>query len=282
MPDHQSPTPPTLHIFFLDTGYCLAWENHLLQHGQHRRIACHALVALLQHPTHGWLLWDTGYAPRMLDATRQFPFSLYGRATPLRLDPELSVVHQLTRWNLQPSDINYVILSHFHADHLAGLLDFPHATLIATRSAYEGVASLQGIRALRRAFIPALMPSDFIQRARLLPSFSGPALPGLGATYDVFEDGSLLLVALPGHARGQLGMLAHTTRGRILLAADGCWLRRSITEQRPPARITNLFTDDPAAIRSTIVNLHTFSQAEADTIIIPTHCPDTFAEVIAQ
>jgi len=276
----MSQLPPTLQCHILDTGYCLVWEHHLIQGGQRRQIACHSLAALLCHPRHGWLLWDTGYAPRMLDVTEHFPFSLYRRATPLHLDPALSVAAQLRRWQLRAGDIQRIIISHFHADHIAGLRDFPEAAFIASEAAYNDIASRRGLRALLRAFIPALLPDDFTRRATLLPAFTGQPLLALGATHDLFGDGSLLLVSLPGHARGQMGLLAHTERGRILFAADGCWLRRSIYERRPPSHLSNLVVDDARAVRATINRLHDFAQACGDVVTIPSHCPEAFAQEV--
>ncbi len=254
----------------------------MIEGGQRRQIACHSLVALLCHPQHGWLLWDTGYALRILDATRRLPFWLYQRAAPLRLHPLLSVAAQLARWKLQPGDIRRILISHFHADHIAGLRDFPEAELIASQAAYDDVASRRGFNALRRGFIPALLPEDFAKRAILLPPFAGPPLPALGPTADLFGDGSLLLMSLPGHAHGQMGLLARTERGRILFAADGCWLRRSIRERCPPARITYLLVDDVQAVRTTIERLHDFAQACPDVIIVPSHCPEAFAQEVEE
>jgi glyoxylase-like metal-dependent hydrolase (beta-lactamase superfamily II) len=273
---------PKLQCYILDTGYCIAWENHLIRGGLHQQIACHSLVALLCHPKHGWILWDTGYAPRMLDVTRQLPFSLYRRATPLRLDPKLSVIAQLERWKLSAGDIKHVIISHFHADHIAGLRDFPQAELIASEMAYADVAKRQGIQALRRAFIPELLPRDFAQRARLLSHFTDQALPALGATHDLFGDQSLLLVPLPGHARGQMGLLANTERGPILFAADGCWLRKSIEERRPPSRLTSLFVDNARSVGRTIDHLADFAQTHKDILIIPSHCPEAYAQEVGE
>src|SRR5579875_60780 len=273
---------PKLQCYILDTGYCLAWESHVLQGGAHRRIACHSLVALLHHPDHGWLLWDTGYASRMLEVTRRLPFRLYRYATPLRLNPCLAASAQLAERGLRPRDIRRVLISHFHADHIAGLRDFPDAELIATQAAYDDIEHRQGFSALSCAYIPALLPDDFRARATLLPAFAGSILPGLGPTHDLFGDGSLLLVSLPGHARGQMGLLVSTERGYVLFAADGCWLRRSVYERRPPSRLTNLIVDDPRAVRTTIDKLHAFVQACPDVVLVPSHCPDAFAQVVEQ
>jgi glyoxylase-like metal-dependent hydrolase (beta-lactamase superfamily II) len=276
----MSEAAPVVTCKLLDTGYCLAREGHLIRGGARRTVHCHSLVALLHHRDHGWLLWDAGYAPRMLDATRQFPFRVYRYLTPLRLDPALAVVSQLAGMGLTHRDIGRVIISHFHADHISGLRDFPEARFIATETAYRYVAGRQGMAAMQHALIPALLPDDFDSRIDPLPGFTDAALPGLGATHDLFGDGSLRLVALPGHARGQMGLLARTARGTILFAADGCWLSRSIRENTPPARITNPLADNVRAVVATIGHLHTFAQAQPDVTIIPSHCPEAFAREV--
>ncbi len=268
------------HCHILDTGYCLAHESTMMQGGRRQQVACHALVALLHHPAHGWILWDTGYAPHILTATARLPYRLYRWATPLRLQPALAVAAQLARFGLRASDIGTIIISHFHADHIAGLRDFPQARFVATAAGYAHFQERSGLAALRVGYLPALLPADFAERASLLPSFTGPALPALGATHDLFGDGTMRLVHLPGHARGQLGLLAHTNRGDYFFVADGAWLTRSIREKRPPARATDLIVDDPGAVRQTITNLHAFAQAQPHWQMIPTHCPEVFAREV--
>jgi glyoxylase-like metal-dependent hydrolase (beta-lactamase superfamily II) len=263
---------PLLRCHILDTGACLAWEHHVIRGGARRRIECHALVALLRHPQHGWLLWDTGYAPRLLEATRHLPFSLYRRATPLRLRPELAVIAQLERFGLEPRDIRSVI----HADHIAGLRDFPQAELIVHHAAYADVVQRQGLAALRRGLIPSLLPDDFKERVRFVSAFADSPLPALGAAHDLFGDGSLRLVPLPGHARGQMGLLAQTERGPLFFAADGCWLSRAVRERQPPHPLTYLFVDDPRAIFTTIERLSAFCTIWPDATLVPSHCPEAY------
>lgn len=280
---HHQPSEsiaPRVSCIVLDTGYCTASEHHLMRNGRHAKILCHAIVALLHHPQHGWTLWDTGYAPRLLDATSRLPWSLYRRITPLVVRDDLAVVAQLPRLGLAPRDIKRVILSHFHADHIAGLRDFPHADLIASADAYADVAPRQGIDALRRAFIPTLLPPDFAERAHLLPPFSGPDIAPLGATHDLFGDGTVRLVALPGHAKGQIGLLARTTSGELFFAADGCWMREAVRRQQPPHPITALFVDDYGAVATTIQRLHQFTVAHPSIRLVPSHCPEAFSEFV--
>jgi len=275
------PTPET-HVVchILDTGYCLAQESMTMRGGRRREVECHALVALIQHPQHGWGLWDTGYAPRIEHETARWPFRLYRYATPLRLRPELAVVAQLPRWGLSPADLRWVILSHLHADHLAGLLDFPTARIFLTDAAYTDFVGRQGWRALARGYILNLLPADLADRATLIREFSDPPLPILGPTYDIFGDGSLQLVLLPGHARGQVGLLAHTAERRILFAADGAWLAQAIRERRLPSRLTYLIVDDRRQLRRTLDRLHDFTRRYPDITLIPTHCPDAYAREV--
>ena len=273
---------PRLTCIVLDTGYCTASERMMMRGGRNITIACHAIVALLHHPRHGWTLWDTGYAPRMLQETRKLPWSLYRRLTPLVLDENLAVVAQLAHLGLQAHDIKQVVISHFHADHVAGLRDFPDAELIAHAEAYADVLPRRGLSALGRGIIPALLPKDFAERARLLPTFNGPPLTSLGPTYDLFGDGSMRLVELPGHAKGQIGMLARTTDGDMLFVADGCWLREAVRRQAPPHPMTRFMVDDYAAVAETIQRLHEFSFAHPMVELVPTHCPEAFAERVVR
>lgn len=252
----------------------------MLRGGARRTIECHALVALLRHPKHGWTVWDTGYAPRIVDAVRSWPFSIYGALTPLHIDSRFAVVNQLARFGLRTSDIQRVVISHFHADHIAGLGDFPEAEIIASGAAVDSIAGRTGVSALRRAFIPSLLPKNFAEQVRILPAFAGPMLGPLGPTYDLFGDGTVQLVMLPGHARGQIGALVQTDRGPLLLAADGCWLSRAYRENRPPHPMTRLLVDDWQATNDTIKRLHMFADQRPDILIVPTHCPETYTRFV--
>jgi glyoxylase-like metal-dependent hydrolase (beta-lactamase superfamily II) len=218
----------------------------------------------------------------MWDATRRWPYRLYRRATPLVIPPELALARQLPALGVDPAEVGTVLVSHFHADHVAGLRDFAAARIVALAEAWNDVAGRTGFPALRRAFLPELVPDDFARRALLLPAPEGPPLPGLGPTHDLFGDGSALLVRLPGHARGQMGMLARTDTGPVLFCADGAWHSCAIRERRGPSPLTRLFTDDFAAVGATLEGLHAFAAARPEVRIVPTHCPEAYAREVAR
>lgn len=262
----------------LDTGFCWASQHHVRAGAPKRRIKCHSLVALLRHPDQGWILFDTGYAPRFIEATTRFPFSIYRRVLPVEIVPSLSAVHQIQQRGLRPSDIRQVIISHFHADHVSGLLDFPEAEIVCTRAAYDHFQSRSGIRALAKAYVPELVPHDLPDRARFVDDFESTAVEGLGPTHDLWGDDTIRLVRLPGHARGQIGALVTLDHRPTLLAADGCWQRESFLQQQLPHWITNAFVDDVDAARKTLQKIGHFNRARPEVVIIPTHCPAAYAE----
>ena len=281
----------------LDTGYCLALEAMTVRGGKFRVVRCHAIVALLRHPTRGWMLFDAGYAPRLLDATRKWPARLYRLATPMRIDVRLSVCNQLKRFGLVPQDIETIVLSHLHADHVAGLRDFPCARFVLTREAFENARELKGLHALKRGFVPELLPDDFEKRATFLtanefavtkqnpPSrISRRRATSLDSgefiRRDLWSDGSALLVPLPGHARGQIGMLASTPKGQLFFVADGVWHRASLQSGRAPHPLTNFVVDDAREVARTVRKLRDFAREHPDVTMIPTHCPLAFAELV--
>ena len=72
----------------------------------------------------------------------------------------------------------------------------------------------------------------------------GPA----GKSYDVFGDGSLVMVNIPGHSKGLCALKITGTDGRfVLLCADGGYARRSWEQL-----ITSGIADDKAAQKKSL------------------------------
>ncbi|TMH70515.1 MAG: MBL fold metallo-hydrolase [Betaproteobacteria bacterium] len=202
-------------------GSCRHPEAMVLKGASWRPALFPALFGILRHPRHGVTLFDTGYSARFQRATEPFPQRLYRWLTPVRVALGDSAAEQLLRAGIAPESVARIVLSHFHADHIAGARDFPNARFVASRAAWDAVRGRGTIRSTALGFLPRLLPDDFEARATLLEAYEFRT-PGIGqfeTSHDLFGDGSVRLIPLPRHARGQLGWLAQTAgRRRFLIS----------------------------------------------------------------
>jgi len=270
-------------VSIFSAGYCSCPEHIAIQGGRWQNIRFPAMFALFEHPRFGAMLFDTGYSQHFFDETSRFPGWLYGKITPVSLRPEQLAVQQLSTLNIQPADITRIFISHFHADHIAALKDFPRSKYVYLPQAFDSLRALHGLGALSRAYLPGLMPGDFSERAAPLTVTAPRPLPPEYAPFttgfDLLGDESLLAVELPGHASGQMGLFARDESGQTyFFVADAAWLARSIIENRPPHRLANFLFPDPVAYRNTLTDLHRFYENQPEVRLIPSHCASTLAQ----
>jgi glyoxylase-like metal-dependent hydrolase (beta-lactamase superfamily II) len=261
-----------IELQLMAAGHCRHPEWVTIKGGGLKPIRFPALFALLRHPTLGPILYDTGYAPRFFDETRRLPALLYRWITPVQIPPEETAVAQLRRLGIEPEEVKLIILSHFHADHLGGVLDFPQARFIYLPEAWAPVRGLSGVAAVRQAFLPGLLPPDFEERS--LPLTARVALPPSLAPftegYDVLGDGSVLGVRLDGHATGQLGIIV----GDLFLCADAAWSSVAVRENRPPSAVARVIMADPVAYRASFGALVELHRRNPGLRIVASHCSE--------
>ena len=220
----------------------------------------------------GPLLCDTGYAPRFFAATRPFPERLYRWTTPVTLaDPPLAE-------QLRGRAAARIFLSHLHADHIAGLLDFPEAEILCSRAARDfALEPRSRLAKVRQGLLPALLPPDFDRRVRFVEDLPRLALPaGMRPfTHGHLVAPDLFAVELPGHAAGHYGLLA----GDFFLIADAAWDRANIDENRPPHPLSGLATHDRRAFLRTLGRLQALRRRNPGLRLIPSHCAETLRDL---
>ncbi|KAF5714320.1 metallo-hydrolase oxidoreductase [Fusarium mundagurra] len=171
---------------------------------------------------------------------------------PMTTDPD--VVKSLKRGGLTPDDIDYVMYSHVHWDHIGEPRDFPKSTFIV---GHGSLGLLEGTSLTLRGG-HSFFESDLLDPARTvqLPDpkqqngdraeeFKSKAiLDGswkpfghLKSTLDLFQDGSLYIVDAPGHLPGHINLLARTMdqdgcQKWIYLAGDACHDRRIFRKEK--------------------------------------------------
>ena len=248
----------TLTVF--EAGYCTHTACVALRGAGLRTCAFPARAWLIEAAGRRWL-WDTGYASHFHDHTRSGLFAIYRKVTPVYFDTSESMAAQLAQQGVRPADLDGLIVSHFHGDHVAGLRDFPGVPVICSGEGWMHLRALRGISALRRAFVPGLIPEDFETRTRFVEQFEQVALPPELAPFTSAwalpdSNGDVLLVPLPGHAAGHLGAFVRTQEGWVLLAADAAWSPLSYRELRGPSVLAYSIMEDRHAYFDTLRKLH--------------------------
>jgi len=255
----------------LEAGFCTHCERMTLQKGSFKQEEYPALCVLMKHPSKGYILFDTGYSHRFYSLTKRFPFSLYRRLTPVNVQQTLK--EQLLKQDIHPEDINYIVISHFHADHIGGLHDFPNAQFICHPQSLEGIQGKKGFKALIRGFLPGLLPDNFYDRLHLLTQERAleKSLAPFATGFDLFGDDLFHAIALPGHASGQIGLYFRAKKPTFLIA-DSCWHQETFQQLHYPSQLTYLIHHDKRAYLETINKLHQLYLNNHELDIIPSHC----------
>jgi glyoxylase-like metal-dependent hydrolase (beta-lactamase superfamily II) len=181
---------------------------------------------------------------------------------PMRTSP--CVVESLSAGGLAPDDIDYVILSHVHWDHVGTPSDFRYSKFVV---GHGSLGLLSGRSKPENGshshFEADLLPSE---RTVELLNPEVPATPPLSddensptietpkshsksaldlqmwrpisifpSAMDVFNDGSLFILNAPGHLPGHLNLLCRISlkpTKYVLLGADSCHDRRLLTGEK--------------------------------------------------
>lgn len=241
-----------------------------------------ALAGLIIHPVEGPILFDTGYDPAFLAATHSFPERIYRWTTPVRLGEGEAAVDQLRGLGLAPDDVRAVVISHFHGDHIAGLHAFPKARLFCARAGLAEVRRPGRLGRVRKGLLADLVPDDAEGRAiffeDLPPVALSAALRPFEAGVDLFGDGSLVAVELPGHCPGHWGLaVRREDDGLEFFIADGAWSTAQVRENVPPPRLTTAILGRTEPYRRTFSALHQLWACNPELTLTPSHCPEAAA-----
>ncbi|WP_375427089.1 N-acyl homoserine lactonase family protein [uncultured Sphingomonas sp.] len=160
-----------------------------------------SLVASCYLIRHGdeLMLWDTGYPV----ATKTDPQS------PIALNA--TVVEQLRALNIIPAQVTRVGVSHHHGDHTGQARDFPGATLLIGRGDWAALTAA-----------PASTGFGAPDPAPVAHWISGGGkVEQVRGDLDVFGDGSVVMLDMPGHTPGHHSLLVKLkAKGPILLTGD--------------------------------------------------------------
>ncbi|ESQ73640.1 MBL fold metallo-hydrolase [Asticcacaulis sp. AC402] len=221
-------------------------ERLVLKNGRWDGVTLGVRFGVWVHPKHGPVLIDTGYGPEVTSGRRSLPLRLYAAAIRPRLADQPETV--LARLGFSAEDVRTVFITHFHADHISGLKRFPKARFIA--AGWPQLQSQSRWHRVRHGVFTELLPEDFSQRLRPLEVVDR----------DIFGDGSLIALDLPGHAIGHTGLI--WPEHKLVYAADAQWLTQAVVEDRPPSGPARLVYHNEAAMQASLARLRELNDHE--------------------
>jgi glyoxylase-like metal-dependent hydrolase (beta-lactamase superfamily II) len=193
-----------INAFMSDTSEYPAAPKHLVG-------SCY----LIRHGDQ-YMLWDTG-----------MPASLVGHPMTnpvMTVSLRASLPDQLARLGVRPEQISILGISHYHFDHTGQAATFPHARLIM------GAADLAALRS----------DQPGVERAPLAPWLTGGGqVTEARGDHDVFGDGSVIMLNLPGHTPGHTALLVRLASGPVMLSGDTWHFTEQVAHRGVPPFNTN-------------------------------------------
>ena len=175
------------------------------------------IATLFRHP-HANVLFDTGCHPSVsIDPSARWG-GLAKFMTPIA-PIDSGVVSSLAYLNLKPTDIDIVVNSHLHPDHCGCNEFFTKAEFYIHEKELE-VACAADSSAL-----------GYIRQEWDHPMRVNP----INSETDLMNDGQLVMIPLPGHTPGSIGMRVDLARdGGFVLASDAVSLLRNLEYDEVP------------------------------------------------
>lgn len=228
-------------IRYYSCGYCTN-NLGLVFRGRKREIRKFpAGVFLIHHKKYGYILFDTGYSAK-INKTGLIG-RLYNVFNPTVVKRADMICEQLKADGISPGKIKTILLSHLHPDHIGGLEDFKESRIVLSDAAMARYRKPK----IRSLIMKDFFPANFDIRADVISSTN---LHGEG--YDMFGDGSIVLIELNGHADGQMCALVNR---KVLLAADSCWGKDLLDDSLKMKFPASLIQDNMKEYRRTIKRL---------------------------
>lgn len=186
-----------------------------------------------------YLLWDAGLPGELAGASAQ--------NGPFRMSLRARIRDQLARIGVRPEQVTFVGISHYHDDHTGQAADFPGATLLIGAPDWEAIRARPESAARFRPWIEG-----------------GSTVQPVARDHDVFGDGSVVMLNMPGHTPGHHALLVRL-RGRtpVLLTGD----LYHFTEQVRNAGVPSFNTDRADTLASFARFLAIADSLDAEIII---------------
>ena len=253
--------PAGMRIAVLHAGKMLSKAGFAYRGGNLAEPRDFGMAAILVRHPKGNLLFDAGFGSRVDEHFKTIPPLMQRLST---YEKEATVAQQLSAAGIAPESLMGVVLTHAHWDHVSGLEDLPGVPVWVTQAELDFIHSGDEGAALARS----LGALDYQVYA-----FNGGPYLGFERSFDMFGDGSVVLVPTPGHTPGSIiAFIALPDGQRYALIGDLVWQREAVEiPAERPWLSSRLVDNDRAQVRHWIVRMHHLSRQVPGLVVVPAH-----------
>jgi N-acyl homoserine lactone hydrolase len=181
------------------------------------------VISVLLRHGQGNVLIDTGCHPSIPEQADVRWGGLAKIMVPI-MQPGDNVIASLAGVGLSPDDIDVVVCSHLHPDHCGCNAFFKRATVVVHEKEIEAARA------------PGAEKAGYLVAEWVTPA----PIDVMNGQRDLFNDGRIVLVPLPGHTPGTIGALVVLERsGTFFLASDTVSLRATLVTGIVPRNTWN-------------------------------------------
>lgn len=187
-----------------------------------------------------------------------------------RIEKGAAINEQLAALDIRPADLDLVLLSHLDCDHANGLKMVADAKqILVSKDELNFAENGTPVNRIR-------YNADWWNGTKMQTfDWNGTEGPA-EKSYDVFGDGSFVMVNIPGHSKGLCALKITGPDGRfVLLYADGGYARKSWEQL-----ITSGIADDKAAQKQSLQWIREQSMDANCVASLANHDPDVQPHVI--
>ncbi|MGJ4786442.1 MBL fold metallo-hydrolase [Leptospira koniambonensis] len=230
-----------------------------------------ALSYLIKHPEQGYFLLDSGVPD--IDSENRCDFSLIGPLfnTKCLSEPGRDTASQLNTLNISNDNLNFVLASHLHWDHIGGMKALRNRGPVRVLIHEEEAKDASKIFAVFHGYSSEALSVDF--DLSILPKENFFEMPILGSVFDLYGDGSVWVISAKGHTEGEIAVLLNAASGPLLFTFDSSHLKGGFDNEVPPG-----FTVNKEMGTDIIRRMNSFVKKFPKTKVIYGHEPSQWGE----
>jgi N-acyl homoserine lactone hydrolase len=218
----------------------------------------------------GLVMFDTGQDRASVTDPDYFPGGitkvLYDRLGRFEIDAGETLSAGLARLGYAPTDVGTAVISHLHQDHIGGLPELGHADIVVSQTEWETLSRpLPELRGLMTRHID--LPGLRWKRIEPEPTDDAGLSP-FGTRYDLFGDGSLVLLPTPGHTPGSMSLIVRRPgHPPLVMVGDLTYDVHLLESGRVPG------VGSRRRLRSASALINQMRRRHPDLVVLPAHDP---------